>query len=744
MKTRSLVVFLSCCLSVMDGAFAQSGSQRPPVSERCFTSASVEKLMVEVSRDIKDEKLRDMFLNCFPNTLDTTVKFDAKNKDTFVITGDINAMWLRDSSAQLFPYLSCMQGDKPLQALIAGAIRRQARCLLIDPYANAFNFGPTGSGWGSDYTEMKPELHERKWEVDSHCYVIRLAYHYWKATGDTAPFDKTWEKAMHVIYDTFKEQQRYNGKGNYSFQRKSTVPTDTQQGYGWGAPVKLCGLIFSAFRPSDDATTYGFLIPSNMFAVVSLRQLAEMSKAVLKDDKFSQKCTALADEVDRAIRRYAVVSHPKYGRIYAYEVDGFGNHLLMDDANVPSLLSASYLGYCKVDDELYKNTRRFIWSTDNPYFFRGRDGEGIGGPHVGEGYAWPMSMIMRGLTSTDSNELRECLIRLRNTDADTGFVHESFHVDDHHKFTRKWFAWANNLFGELIIKIHSEHPELLTSNFLLPTSDYITYSTFNIRLRNSGDGTNGWEYRRDSLAHFLLAQNVDIVGMQEVLHEQRLDLERLLPGYACIGVGREDGKTKGEYSAIFYRKSRFKVLDSGTFWLSEYPDKPGSIGWDGACPRIATWAKMEDVQTSKTFLAINTHLDHVGISARRNAALQIMKFLSGSNDSLSRSLEVSSSPVVLSGDFNVTETSEPYRIITTNEFVLRDTHKTARRISGSSYTWHDFGRLSLNNRDKIDFIFATPSIEVESSWIPPLNVRRGVKVPYMSDHNPVIVKLRIL
>lgn len=729
-RTISILVFV---IVYVNQTNAQTGNQRPPLSERCFTSTSVEKLMLEVSSDIKDEKLRDMFLNCFPNTLDTTVKFDAKNQDTFVITGDINAMWLRDSSAQLFPYLSCVQGDRSLQALIVGAIRRQARCLLIDPYANAFNFGPTGSGWGSDYTDMKPELHERKWEVDSHCYVIRLAYYYWKETGDIAPFDKTWAQAMHVVYDTFKEQQRYNGKGNYSFQRKSTVPTDTQQGYGWGAPVKPCGLIFSAFRPSDDATTYGFLIPSNMFAVVSMRQLAEMSKSILKDDKFSQKCFALADEVDRAIHRYAVVNHPEYGRIYAYEVDGFGNYLLMDDANVPSLLSASYLGYCKADDELYRNTRRFVWSTDNPYFFRGRDGEGIGGPHVGEGYAWPMSMIMRGLTSDDPDELRECLVNLRNTDGDTGFMHESFLVDDHHKFTRKWFAWANNLFGELIIKIHTEHPELLTDASLsLSRDSVITYGTFNIRYRNSGDGTNIWDNRRDSLAHFLLAQNVDIVGMQEVTHEQRLDLERLLPDYACIGVGRDDGKTKGEYSAIFYRKSRFKVLDSGTFWLSENPDKPGKPGWDGACSRIATWAKMKDGQTGKTFLAINTHLDHVGTSARRNGALQIMEFLAKCHNA-----------AILTGDFNVTETSEAYKIITTDKFVLRDTHKVARRVSGSSYTWHDFGRLSLKNRDKIDFIFATPSIDVESAWIPPLNVRRGVKVPYMSDHNPIIAKLRV-
>lgn len=440
---------------------AQEGSQRPEKSKRCFVSKAVERKMAEVARDITDDKIKEMFLNCFPNTLDTTVKYDAKSGDTFVITGDINAMWLRDSSAQLFPYLSLVSDDPELRKMIAGAIHRQTACLLIDPYANAFNPSATGSEWESDYTDMKPELHERKYELDSQCYPIRLAYHYWKLTGDTVPFDSDWAEAMHLVYNTMREQQRFDGRGKYKFQRKTHVPTDTQQGWGWGAPVRPCGLIFSAFRPSDDATTFGFLIPSNMFAVVSMRQLAEMSEEILKDKTFAADCLDLANQVDKAIQDYAITEHPKYGRIYAFEVDGYGNRLIMDDANVPSLLSATYLGYCKADDEIYQNTRRFIWSEDNPYFFRGKDGEGIGGPHVGVGYAWPMSIIIKGLTTDDASELKQCVTALRNTDGDTGFMHESFNVNDHHDFTRKWFAWANTLFGELIIKIHETHPDVL-------------------------------------------------------------------------------------------------------------------------------------------------------------------------------------------------------------------------------------------------------------------------------------------
>lgn len=453
---------LTFALVLSMSAFAD-GDKRPAVPDRCFTSEAVESLMVKVASHITNEKLRTMFLSCYPNTLDTTVKLGKRDgkDDTFVITGDINAMWLRDSSAQLFPYLSLINDDPALRRLIAGAIHRQAMCILIDPYANAFNMGPTGSQWESDYTDMKKELHERKWEIDSLCYPIRLAYYYWLLTGDESVFDEEWQRAMHLILKTFKEQQRKDGRGPYSFQRSSHTPSDTQQGWGWGAPIRPVGLIFSAFRPSDDATQYPFLIPSNMFAVVSLRQLAEMEEKMCHDMQFAKECRSLADEVDSAIRKYAIVKHPKYGKIYAYEVDGFGNYLMMDDANVPSLLSMPYLGYCKATDRIYQNTRRFVWSEDNPYFFHGKDGEGIGGPHVGVRYAWPMSMIMKGLTTSDAAEMRDCLYQLMHTDGDTDFIHESFNVDNHHDFTRKWFAWANNLFGELVIKAYNEHPEIL-------------------------------------------------------------------------------------------------------------------------------------------------------------------------------------------------------------------------------------------------------------------------------------------
>lgn len=451
-------------------AYAQQSfeSKRPAIEKRHFSSKAVEQLIAEVKDAITDPKLKWMFENCYPNTLDTTVKFQMKGKkpDTFVITGDIEAMWLRDSSAQVWPYLQLLKQDKELQLLVAGLINRQAQCILLDPYANAFNDGPKGSYWETDNTQhMIKELHERKWEIDSLCYPIRVAYYYWLLTGDTSVFDTDWHNAMQLVVKTFKEQQRKDGLGPYSFTRDCDRPTDSQINGGFGAPVKPVGLIVSAFRPSDDATQYGFLIPSNMFAVVSLRQLAEIENKVYGNADFAGQCLDLASEVDEAIQKYGVVNHPVAGKIYAFEVDGFGNSLCMDDANVPSLLGAPYLGYCKVDDALYQNTRKFVWSDNNPYFFKGKAGEGIGGPHVGLDYAWPMSIIMKGLTTGDAAELKECLTLLRNTDADTGFMHESFHVDNPAKFTRSWFAWTNTLFGELIVKIYHEHPELLKTEF---------------------------------------------------------------------------------------------------------------------------------------------------------------------------------------------------------------------------------------------------------------------------------------
>ncbi len=438
-------------------------TRRPVPKDRKFVSDSVESTIDSVQKIIDDEELRWLFGNCFPNTLDTTVETGERNgkPDTFVITGDINAMWLRDSSAQVWPYVPLTKDDKKLQRLIAGVIHRQSYCITIDPYANAFNKNREGSYWEKDLTDMKKELHERKWEIDSLCYPIRLAYMYWKTTGDTSVFDAEWKQAMSLVVTTFREQQRKGSQGPYKFQRTTAVSTDTVPLGGYGNPTNKIGLIHSMFRPSDDACIYPFLIPSNIFAVHSLRQLNEIVSTLGIADDLKRESSSLAEEVETALRRYAPYNNKTFGAIYAFEIDGYNNKLFMDDANIPSLLSMPYLGSCPVSDPVYQNTRKFLLSNENPYFFSGSAAEGIGGPHVGMDMIWPMSITMRALTSTDDQEIRTCLTMLKNTHAGTGFMHESFHKDNPSDFTRKWFAWANTLFGELIMTLANEKPHLL-------------------------------------------------------------------------------------------------------------------------------------------------------------------------------------------------------------------------------------------------------------------------------------------
>lgn len=432
-------------------------SQRPAKENRLFVSPAVENVVDSISALLTNPRLKWMFANCFPNTLDTTVHFreTGDSVETYVYTGDIPAMWLRDSGAQVWPYLSLCNKDEKLRRMVEGLINKQFQLIAIDPYANAFNDGPTGAGEDVGYpgNDQNPWVFERKWELDSHCYPIRLAYEYWKTTGDDSVFGDGWLSAIRAMLDTMKRQQMKDGADDYIFLRVTDRQLDTRCHVGHGSPVRPVGLIASAFRPSDDATTFGFLIPSNFMAVSSLRKAAEILAEVNGDSAMAKECSELADEVEKAIRSHAVVEHPDFGDIYAYEVDGFGSRLLMDDANVPSLLAMPYLGDVALTDSIYQNTRRFVLSGGNPWFWSGTAGEGIGGPHIGVEMIWPMSIMMRAFTSTDDNEIRDCIIQLMNTDGGTGFMHESFSRNDASNYTRPWFAWQNTLFGELILKL---------------------------------------------------------------------------------------------------------------------------------------------------------------------------------------------------------------------------------------------------------------------------------------------------
>jgi uncharacterized protein len=433
-------------------------------AKRKFKSRAVERLIETLKVRMGNKELAWMFENCFPNTLDTTVDFQMVDgrPDTFVIAGDIDAMWLRDSAAQVGPYLPLMKNDSNLQQLIAGVINRQTRCILKDPYASAFYKDENKvSVWKRDRTEMKPGVYERKWAVDSLCYPIRLAYHYWKNGKDRAPFDAAWREAILRTLKTFREQQRKTGPGSYSYQRSTEVASDTLAGAGYGRPARPVGLIFSMFRPSDDATVFPLLVPSNYFAVASLRQAAELLDQVQRDQESATQCRALADEVEGALREHAVVIHQKFGRVLPYEIDAYGNYYCMDDANVPSLLSLPYLDAIGPGDPLYLNTRRLVVSDSNPWFGIGKAAQGPGGPHTGRDMIQPLGLIMQGLTSMDDQEVRQCLLTLQKTHAGTGFMHEAFNKDDPDKFIRPWFPWANTMFGELILTSYRERPHVL-------------------------------------------------------------------------------------------------------------------------------------------------------------------------------------------------------------------------------------------------------------------------------------------
>lgn len=414
---------------------------------------SVDNLIQEVKVKLQgQDKLIRLFEDCYANTLYTTVR-ELADGSTYVITGDIPAMWLRDSTAQMRPYLIPAGKDPALAELIAGLVRRQFFYINIDPYANAFNESPNGACWDPDDMGGNDWLWERKYEVDSLCYPIQLAWLLWKNTGCTSQFNEEFQRGIETILRTFRCEQNHEKNSNYRFVRKNTFFTDTLSREGKGALVKGdIGLTWSGFRPSDDACTYGYLIPSNMFAAVVLKYLEEIEETVYGNEQRKAEAAHLRQQIEKGIAQYGVIETEGFGKIYAYETDGFGQYHLMDDANIPSLLSLPYLGY-RGDAEIMQNTRRFILSEANPYYYRGKCASGIGSPHTPVNHVWHLALIMQGMTATDGEEKENILRMLSETDAGTGLMHESVHVDHPEKYTREWFSWANALFCEWILGI---------------------------------------------------------------------------------------------------------------------------------------------------------------------------------------------------------------------------------------------------------------------------------------------------
>ena len=394
-------------------------------------------------------KLAQLYRNCFPNTIATTIQ-EQEDGSLFVITGDIPAMWLRDSAPQVDHYIP-LAGDPEVASIVRRVVEKQFQYVLIDPYANSFNPAPNGEGHITDIPRNGPWVFERKYEIDSLCYPLWLCYRYWKATGDNAVLEKL-PQVVETVLGVWRTEQHHVEKSPYRFTRTDCPYQDTIHNNGMGAPVAYTGMTWSGFRPSDDACTYGYLVPSNMFAVVVLGYAAEM----LGDHPLAAQALALREEISEGLKKFATVEHPVHGTVYACEVDGMGNYLLMDDANIPSLISAPYLGYTTTDDPIYRQTRKMLLSSDNPYYYEGKCAKGIGSPHTPPHYVWHMALAMQGMTSDDKEEMKAILDMLTNCDGGTGFMHEGFHVDDPTVFTRPWFTWPDSLFCEFVNKCMDE------------------------------------------------------------------------------------------------------------------------------------------------------------------------------------------------------------------------------------------------------------------------------------------------
>lgn len=416
----------------------------------------IEERIAAYSQKIEgNPKLQKLYRNCCLSTWESALQ-KCEDGTYFVLTGDIPAMWLRDSAAQVTHYIP-MSNDAEVAEVIEGVIRRQFMYIEIDPYANAFNHEPNDKGYVGDIPKKGPWVWEQKYEVDSLCYPIRLLYLYWKQTGREELIREKLEKIAEIILEIWITEQHHFEKSPYRFTRPNArKPWSTIHNNGMGNPVVYTGMTWSGFRPSDDGCQYGYLTASEMFAVVVLGYMEEMLTQVCGNSQLAQGCCKLREQIDAGIKQYSVVDQPGYGRTYACETDGMGNYSMIDDANIPSLLSIPYIGYAEAADPIYQNTRKFLLSKDNPYYFEGKFAKGIGSRHTPEQYVWHMALVMQGLTSVDNEEKRELLEMIIATDADTGYLHEGFHVDDPKQFTREWFTWPNALFAEYVEKCVDE------------------------------------------------------------------------------------------------------------------------------------------------------------------------------------------------------------------------------------------------------------------------------------------------
>ncbi len=368
----------------------------------------------------------------------------------FVITGDIPAMWLRDSAAQVAPLLVLACRVPAAADLVRAVLRTQVEQVLIDPRANAFNPEPSGAVIRRDFRPQSAWVFERKYAVDSLCAPLSLAWRTWRATGSLEHVDARFRDAARVIVNLWRHEQQHDSTSYVLFRRIARHGDSLSEG-GRGGPVGRTGMTWSGFRPSDDACTYGYHVPANAFAAVTLGQLADLLDLV-GDHLLAADARLLAAEIRQGILTSAVVDLPGHGRGFAYEVDGLGHALLVDDANVPSLLSLPYLGFCERTDPLYRSTRAWVLSPANPTWARGRAVSGVGSSHTRPGWPWPLAILVEGLTAANGDEAESALRRAEATTGRDGLFHESVHADDPRRFSRRWFSWADMLHVELVLR----------------------------------------------------------------------------------------------------------------------------------------------------------------------------------------------------------------------------------------------------------------------------------------------------
>ncbi|KAH7029086.1 uncharacterized protein B0I36DRAFT_325020 [Microdochium trichocladiopsis] len=466
--------------------------QRPSPECRTFNASAVEATIRRMKGQIFDLDLHRLFENTFPNTLDTCIKWRghaANNTDeelAFIITGDINAMWIRDSANQIAPYKVVLKSAADdVASVFRGAINLQARYLVISPYCNSFHPPPEsgmGNGGSGGYYHVTPPYDTKivftcNFELDDFGGFLQLSHDYFTATGDADFFNKfQWIYAIQSILATSREMQQptYGPDGEwlvpvYTFQSQTMSASGTLANNGIGSPVNDTGLVRSPFRPSDDSATFEHQIPANMMLSRYLASCAEiMDKLPRAPAGLAAEMRVMSAQIDAAIKQWGIVKTPSGDEIYAYEVDGFGGINLMDDANVPSLLSAPYLGYVDRADPVYQATRKFVLSRRNPWWCSGTVINAVGSPHVRPGAAWPMGSIMRIMTSDDDDEIRTTLKEILASTDGLGLIHESVDSNDAKRWTREWFTWANGLFGQMIMDLHARKPHLLRESYQPP------------------------------------------------------------------------------------------------------------------------------------------------------------------------------------------------------------------------------------------------------------------------------------